>query len=111
MEEYRQELDTLPLRIWETQEGVDPSYKDCVVFTEDTETREKLEQFLNQNGIGTKRYFDPAIPDMGSFKGVVHSCDNARDLAATCLTLPLYPALTDVEMGYIVATVRRFYNG
>ena len=110
MEEYRQGLADLPLRIWQTQEGVDPSYKDCVVFTENIETREDLEQHLNGNGIGTKRYFDPAIPDMGSFNGIIHTCSKARDLAATCLTLPLYPALTGAEMDYILSTVRRFYG-
>jgi len=110
MEQYRRELETLPLRVWQTQKGVDPSYKDCVIFIENTEIRGKLELFLNQNGIGTKRYFDPAIPDMGSFNGVVHSCDNARVLAATCLTLPLYPALTDEQMEYILSTIWRFYS-
>jgi len=110
MEEYRRELAPLPLRVWETQKGVDPSYKDCVIFMEDAEIRGKLELFLNQNGIGTKRYFDPAIPDMGSFKGVDHSSDNARHLAATCLTLPLYPSLTDEQVGYILSTIRRFYS-
>jgi dTDP-4-amino-4,6-dideoxygalactose transaminase len=112
MDEYRrklQRLPLLPLRIWKPQEEVDPSYKDCVVFTESNELRDALEQFLNQHGVGTKKYFDPAIPDMGSFDGVVHSCDNARKLAATCLTLPLYPALTDSEMEYIITMVRRFF--
>ena len=110
MKEYRRELETLPLRVWQTQKGADPSYKDCVIFLEDTEIRGKLELFLNDNGIGTKRYFDPAVPDLGSFNGVVHSCDNARDLAATCLALPLYPALTDEQMEYILSTIRRFYS-
>ncbi len=110
MEEYRRELNSLPVRAWKTQEGVDPSYKDCVIFAENTETRGKLEQFLNQNGIGTKRYFDPAIPDMGSFNGIIHSCDNAQNLSATCLTLPLYPALTDAEMDYILSAVWNFYG-
>ncbi len=110
MEEYRRELETLPLRVWQTQKGVAPSYKDCVIFMEDTEIRGKLELFLNQNGIGTKRYFDPAIPDMGSFNGIDFSSDNARDLAATCLALPLYPALTDEQMEYILSTIRRFYS-
>ena len=109
MEEYRQGLENLPLRIWQAQQGVDPSYKDCVIFTEDTEIRGKLETFLNQNGIGTKRYFDPAIPAMGSFTGVDFSSVNARHLAATCLSLPLYPDLTDEEMEYILSTIRGFY--
>jgi len=111
MEFYRDGLDELPLRVWETRAGVDPvSYKDCVLFTETPEGREKLDTHVQAAGIGTKRYFEPAIPDMGSFEGIEHSADNARKLASTCLTLPLYPALTDGEVEYIVRTVRQFYG-
>jgi dTDP-4-amino-4,6-dideoxygalactose transaminase len=108
MEFYRDSFDDLPLRVWETREGVHTSsYKDCVVFADD---RDALDAHVQAAGIGTKRYFEPAIPDMGSFKGIEHSAGNARRLAATCLTLPLYPALTDVEVEYIVRTVREFYE-
>jgi dTDP-4-amino-4,6-dideoxygalactose transaminase len=82
-----------------------------VLFTETTEEREKLDTHVQAAGVGTKRYFEPAIPDMGSFEGIEHSADNARRLAATCLTLPLYPALTDSEVEYVVRTVRSFYEG
>ncbi|KKL75337.1 hypothetical protein LCGC14_2055870, partial [marine sediment metagenome] len=108
MEYYRDNLADVPVRIWETREGVDPSYKDCVLFTDQ---REELDTFLQSRGIGTKRYFDPSIPDMGSFEGIVHSADNARRLSATCLSLPLYPALTDSEIGYVVQAVGDFFRG
>ena len=106
MEYYRANLADVPVRIWETREGVDPSYKDCVVFTD---RRDELDEFLQSKGIGTKRYFDPSIPDMGSFDGIVHSADNSRKLSATCLSLPLYPALTDEEVEYVISAVREFY--
>ncbi len=107
MEFYRSGFEDLPLRIWEARETVDPMYKDCVLFTD---RRDDLADYIQQKGIGTKQYFNPAIPDMGSFRGEVHSADNARKLASTCLTIPLYPALTDNEVGYIVETVRGFYE-
>ncbi len=108
MEYYRANLADVPVRIWETREGVDPSYKDCVLFTD---SRDELDAFLQSKGVGTKRYFDPAIPDMGSFEGIVHSADNGRKLAKTCLSLPLYPALTNEEIEYIINTVRSFFKG
>ncbi len=112
MDFYRDSLDGLPIRIWEPREGIHTiSYKDCVLFTETSEGRNKLDIYVQAAGIGTKRYFEPAIPDMGSFKGIEHSAENARRLAATCLTLPLYPALTDSEVEYIVSTIRRYYSG
>lgn len=111
IEFYRDAFDSLPVRVWETRQGVDPvAYKDCVVFARSKEERNALDAFVQSKGIGTKRYFEPAIPDMGSFKGIVHSADNARRLSDTCLTLPLYPALTDEEIAYIVNCVREFYQ-
>ncbi len=112
MEFYRDSFDGLPIRVWETRKGVEPvSYKDCVLFTETRAVRDRLDSFVQEKGVGTKRYFEPAIPDMGSFVGIEHSADNARRLAATCLTLPLYPALTDAEVGYIAGVVREFFGG
>lgn len=109
IETYRSRLAGLPLRIWKTREKVDPSYKDCVLFTEDRDTREALDAFMNAKGIGTKRYFEPAIPNMGSFVGIDFASTNARKLSDTCLTIPLYPALTDEQIDYIIQTIRSFY--
>ncbi len=107
MEFYRSGFIDLPLRIWEPREPVSPMYKDCVLFTDQ---RDALSGHMQQRGIGTKQYFTPAVPDMGSFKGEVHSADNARKLAATCLTIPLYPSLTDNDAEYIVKVVKDFYG-
>ncbi len=108
---YRTGLKDLPIRIWKTREDVDPTYKDCVFFTDTPAERNRLETFLNERGVGTKRYFDPAIPDMGSFEGIVSSAETGRLLAATCLTIPLYPALTNEEIGFIILTIQSFFEG
>lgn len=111
MEFYRDSFDDLPIRIWEPREGVHTvSYKDCVLFTETAGDRDGLDTYIQASGVGTKRYFEPAIPDMGSFAGIVHSSTTARRLAETCLTIPLYPALTDNEVEYVVNVVREFYG-
>lgn len=110
IETYRHYLSDLPLRIWEPREEVFPSCKDCVLFTRTSAERARLETYLSERGIGTKRYFDPAIPDMGSFRGIVHSADNGRKLASTCLAIPLYPALTDDEVALIIDTIRAFFR-
>lgn len=107
---YRENFRDVPVRVWKTRDGVDPSYKDCVIFTQTGPERNRLETFLNQKGIGTKRYFDPAVADMGSFEGIVHSTENGRKLAATCLTIPLYPALTKEEVEFIITSVRTYFG-
>lgn len=111
MEKYRTAFDKLPVRVWKTREHVDPSYKDCVIFVEDKKVRDRLEIFLNSRGIETKKYFHPAVPDMGSFQGEVHSSAVGRDLADKCLTLPLYPALTAKEQAHVVYSVSLFFEG
>ncbi len=107
---YTAGVKDLPIRVWKAREGVEPAHKDCVVFLEDTVTRNALDTYLQSRGVGTKRYFEPAVPDMGSFDGQVHSASVGKDLAGRCLTLPLYPALTDQEVEYIVETIREFYK-
>lgn len=110
MNRYLEGLKGLPLRIWKPQAGVDAFYKDCVLFTKTGAEREGLESFLTKKGIGTKRYFDPAVPDMGSFNGIVHSADMGRKLAKTSLVIPFYPALTDQEVEFVVANVRSYFS-
>lgn len=110
MSQYQKGLEGLPIRIQRVQEGVDACYKDCVIFTETRLERNRLETFLRQQGIGTKRYFDPAVPDMGSFRGIVHSADMGRLLAETCLAIPLYPALTDEEVEFVIASLRSYFS-
>jgi dTDP-4-amino-4,6-dideoxygalactose transaminase len=110
MEMYRDDLFDSPVRVWETRPSVDATYKDCVIFTQSPAERNRLETYLNEKGIGTKRYFDPAIPDMGSFNGIVHSADNGRRLANICLTLPLYPSLTNKEVAYVTSSIDNFFK-
>jgi dTDP-4-amino-4,6-dideoxygalactose transaminase len=112
IEQYRLAFKASPdVRVWQNVDEVDPMYKDCVIFVEDMSTRAALEKHLNTNGIGTKRYFDPAVADMGSFKGIVHSTKVGRELSQRCLTIPLYPALTNEDVQHIIGTIRSFFDG
>lgn len=113
MEKYRRGLENLPLRIWKLQEHVEPVYKDCTIFVENARIRQDLERYLNEKGIGTKRYFYPSVPEMGSFRGESHlwgGYRTAKLLSQTCLSLPLYPALTDEEQEYVIHTIRSFFG-
>lgn len=110
MNQYRKGLEGLPIRMWKEQEGVEACHKDCVIFTETRLERNRLEAYLGQQGIGTKRYFDPAVPDMGSFRGVIHSAENGRKLADTCLAIPLYPTLKYEEVEFVISTIRNYFS-
>lgn len=111
MDNYRVGLEGLPLRVWRDHVGTDPMYKDCTIFVGSPRIRQDLENYLNDRGIGTKRYFDPTVPEMGSFKGgCLYSYTTAKKLSQTCLNLPLYPALTDAEQEEVISKVREFFK-
>lgn len=91
----------------DTEEIDGSAVKDFVIHTN---KRNELIEYLNNNGIETKKYFYPAIPDMGTFNGIIHSAAVARRLANECVALPLYCSLTDKEQNYIINKIKGFFN-
>jgi dTDP-4-amino-4,6-dideoxygalactose transaminase len=91
------------------------SYKDYPIRV-GKDREEKLgviRQLHDAFGISTKEYYYPAIPDLAQAMNptsiIINSRDGfsrARGLAATAMSLPIYPALTDEEAIYIAAAVR-----
>ena len=77
------------------------------------EQRDNLMRYLNQRGIGTKVYFDPVhltqfYKEKFGYRG--GELPVTEKLSRQVLTLPLYPALTEDEMNYIVATISEFFS-
>jgi dTDP-4-amino-4,6-dideoxygalactose transaminase len=77
-----------------------------------TEQRDALQQFLNENGIGTLIHYpipphlQQAYQDLPFEKG---SFPIAEKIADTCLSLPMSPVVTEKEVAYISATIKRFF--
>lgn len=78
-----------------------------------TEKRDALQAFLTQNGIGTLIHY-PVPPHLQqAYKHLNYSEGDfpiAEELAATCLSLPMYPGLSEKEIEFVSATIRRFFN-
>ncbi len=78
-----------------------------------TKKRDALQTFLNEKGIGTiihypiPSHLQKAYKDLGYKKG---DFPIAEKIARTTLSIPLYPGLTEKEMGYIVKTIKSFFN-
>jgi perosamine synthetase len=76
-------------------------------------TRDRLKEYLNQNGIGAKVYFDPIHLSLFYRRKFGYK---SGDLPATekisqeVLTLPMYPSLTKTEMDYVVEKVKEFFS-
>jgi dTDP-4-amino-4,6-dideoxygalactose transaminase len=81
-----------------------------VIETKQPAQRDPLVDFLVKNGIDAKTHYSIAIHKQDGYpwgKGarIVGSVANAEHNAATCVSLPMYPELTEAEVDYVVSKV------
>ena len=91
--------------------------KDCTsvwhIYLIRTSRRNELQEFLNLNGVGTVIHYpvpphlQEAYNEMGYKKG---DFPIAETIAETCLSLPLYPGLSDINQKQIIDLIKQFYN-
>lgn len=83
------------------------------VYSIRTHFRDKLQQWLQQNGIGTLIHYpvpahlQQAYDSLGFKRG---SYPIAEEMAETCLSLPLWPGMTKEQVFYIVEKIRIFFE-
>ena len=76
--------------------------------------RDDLKGFLDDNGIETKvnypvpLHLQVAAASLGHKKG---DFPVTEKLAATILSLPIYPELEDDEVYYVIERIRQFFKG
>ena len=77
------------------------------------ESRQRLQHHLAVKGIETKVHYDTALTDLDiSQQYVSHpSSDfyNAEQLCKSCLSLPIYPEMTDSEVEFVAQQVKEFF--
>jgi len=81
-----------------------------VIETSRPEHRDPLLAFLNENGIDAKCHYPIAIHQQegypwGKQARIVGSLPNSERNAACCVSLPMYPELTEQEVDYTVEKV------
>lgn len=79
-----------------------------VVETKNQAKRDALVDFLVKNGVDAKTHYSIAIHKQAGYpwgKGarIVGSVANAEHNAATCVSLPMFPELTQEEVDYVIA--------
>ncbi|WP_192823585.1 DegT/DnrJ/EryC1/StrS aminotransferase family protein [Rufibacter sp. LB8] len=93
-----------------TREGVDHVYHLYVIRTAQ---RDQLQAFLQNKGIGTLIHYpvpphlQPAYRHLGFKPGAFPVAEN---LAKTCLSLPLFPGLSEAEQDYIITQIEAFFR-
>jgi len=81
-----------------------------VIETRKPEHRDPLLQFLINNGIDAKCHYPIAIHQQegypwGKSARIVGPIPNSERNAACCISLPMYPELTEKEVDYVIAKV------
>jgi dTDP-4-amino-4,6-dideoxygalactose transaminase len=81
-----------------------------VIETKNPSHRDQLLDFLVRNGIDAKTHYSIAIHQQEGYpwgKGarIAGPVANAERNAASCVSLPMYPELTEAEVDYVVAKV------
>jgi len=90
--------------------AADPAWHLYVIRTP---ARDALLAHLNANGIGAGVHYpvplhlQPAYADLGYQRGDLPVTETVAD---TCLSLPLYPEMTDEQQGYVVDAIRSFLD-
>ena len=93
---------------------VTPGYRHVfhlyVVETKDAKKRGDLQKFLVDNGVDAKCHYDIAIHQQDGYPWDVDveikgSLEHAERNAATCVSLPMFPELTNDEADFVIAKV------
>ncbi len=74
------------------------------------EKRDSLSEFLYENGISTKVYFEP-VYNYSIFKSLGYvdiRLPVTEMISSQALTLPMYPDMTQEELDYIVSSIKEF---
>ncbi|MEW6405944.1 MAG: DegT/DnrJ/EryC1/StrS family aminotransferase [Chloroflexota bacterium] len=94
---------------------VRPGYRHAfhlyVIETKDSADRDKMLDYLVQHGVDAKTHYSIAIHKQEGFPWgkaarLVSPLTNAEKNAASCISLPMFPELTEDEIQYTVQVVR-----
>ena len=85
------------------------------LFIIEVENRKELYDFLHSKGILAQIHYVP-VHTMPYYKNIGYSegsdLNNAEDLLlANCISLPMYPTLSNEEQNFVIEQVNQFVNG
>ncbi len=77
-------------------------------------SRDELRAFLQARGIGTEIYYPVPLHEQACFAGIGRggrSIRVASELAASVVSIPVFPEMTDRERAEVVKAIREFFHG
>ncbi len=75
--------------------------------------REKLQGYLNENGIGTGLHYPVPVHLQKAYAGKGYRKGDypiTEKVSEEILSLPMFPELTDEQIGYVVGKIKEFYS-
>ena len=95
-----------------TPEELDDTYCVYHLYVIRTKRRDELRAHLQQKGIATAIHYPVPIHLQPAYGFLGHSAGDfpcAEHAAATILSLPIYPELTEKQIRYVVENIKRFF--
>ncbi|HVT72522.1 MAG TPA: DegT/DnrJ/EryC1/StrS family aminotransferase [Lacunisphaera sp.] len=105
---YHELLRDTPLRLPREAPGCESVYHLYVVRHP---ARDRLKEHLEQCGVGTALHYPVPLHLQKCFAQLGHKAGDfpvAERAARECLSLPIYPELTDEQVDHVAASIRRF---
>ena len=84
-----------------------------VIEVKDAKKRDEFVNWLVKNGVDAKTHYSIAIHQQAGYPWgkdarIVGSLTNAEKNAATCISLPMFPELTNEEVDYVIAKCKEW---
>lgn len=101
---------TSRLKLPTTCPGTNPVWHLFVVLTDE---RDQLAMFLKKNEIQTVINYPRSLPFLPCYEHFHHMKEdfpNSARLQEQCLSLPIYPEMTDAQLGLVCQSVAEFFN-
>lgn len=77
------------------------------------ENRDGLQNYLNENGIATGLHYPLPLHLQKCFANLGYKKGNfpvTEELAEKCLSLPMFPEMTDDQINYVASKIKEFYS-
>lgn len=87
------------------------SFQNYVIRVDEETDRDLLQDHLTENGIETMVHWmipnhkQPGLSELDSY-----NLPNTEQISRRALSLPMYPELTDEEMGYVAGCIRSYFK-
>lgn len=70
--------------------------------------RDEYIKFMNDNGIQTGIHYPTSLPELKCNEKYYKDCPNAREFCSKCVSLPIFPYMTDDEINRVITNHNRY---